>query len=113
MTVRVGVCAFALVLAGAAGGRAAEPARVAITAPKPYQVVQRVGFDPATSPPAAGSADVPIQLEPVPHSREIAWDYRVVPLAGATGAATEWAKLTAAARIPANAAFAAWVPAID
>ncbi|HVK10968.1 MAG TPA: hypothetical protein VM597_19515, partial [Gemmataceae bacterium] len=66
---------------------AAEPAALVVESPKPHQVVQRTGFDPATATteqpghPAFGFADVPVRCAAAAPDRG-RWEYRVVRLAG-------------------------------
>lgn len=79
---------------------AAEPAALVVAAPKPFQVVQRTGFDPAGAAkeqpghPAFGFADVTVQYT-APAPAGGAWEYRVVRLAGAAGGEVGWTRLDA------------------
>ena len=67
---------------------AAEPTTIKLADPKPHQVIQRTGTDPAT-----GHADVRMHGE-IPSGAERAmWESRVVTLDGATGRGTDWTKL--------------------
>jgi acyl-CoA thioesterase-1 len=74
--------------------------------PKPHQVIQRTGFDPAVAKNeqpghwSYGWADVPVKFA---SSADAPWEYRVVKLAGATGAEVPWTLLASdSARIPAG-----------
>ena len=71
-----------------------DPPRIQLDSPRPYQVVQREGFDPrhshghAAGAPQMGFAEVLISL-----SRDISketLDWRVVALPGSFGKGTEW-----------------------
>lgn len=93
--------------------RGAEPARISLTTPRPYQVIQRIGFDPImaakqkSGEPAFGYADVVVAGEFVKGTGKVVWEYRTVLLAGATGSSVAWTKLDvrdgkASARVPAG-----------
>ncbi|QDU19237.1 GDSL-type esterase/lipase family protein [Urbifossiella limnaea] len=104
-----------LALAAAAPLAAADPAALVVVSPKPHQVVQRTGFDPAAAAteqpghPAFGFADVPVRCAGAPDRGR--WEYRVVRLAGGAGGEVGWTKLdarteksglVASARVPAG-----------
>jgi acyl-CoA thioesterase-1 len=104
-------CLVALAVAPPAA--AADPAALVVVSPKPYQVVQRTGFDPGAAAkkqpghPAFGFADVAVRCAPAaPAAAD--WEYRVVKLAGAVGGEVAWTKLAvgahtvASARVPAG-----------
>ena len=96
---------------------AAEPAPLTLTSPKPRQVIQRVGFNPATAAkekpgnPAFGYADVAVRCALVEEPQGATWEYRVARLEGAIGGEVAWTKLPvrggkegveAVARVPAG-----------
>ena len=93
--VLVGLLSFV----GLGTSAAAEPMPLSITNPKPYQVVQRVGFDPIASAkeslghPAFGFADVMIRCTPVKLGENAVWEYRVARLAEANAREAGWANL--------------------
>ncbi len=80
----------------------AEPARFELRSPLPYQVVQRQGFEPGSAHehnvggPALGFALVPVELDLTELQGGIdgsaVFEYRVVKLENAFGAATDWAQ---------------------
>ncbi|HYH68630.1 MAG TPA: GDSL-type esterase/lipase family protein [Urbifossiella sp.] len=87
-----------LILAVAPPLAAADPAALLVVSPKPHQVVQRTGLDPAAAKgqpghPAFGFADVPVRCAGAPDRGQ--WEYRVVRLAGMTGGEVGWTKLDA------------------
>ncbi|MFM9961938.1 MAG: exo-alpha-sialidase [Planctomycetaceae bacterium] len=79
----------------------AEPATITLTAPKPRQVVQRVGFDrmataAAQQKPggaALGFADISVRGDLPEGTERATWEYRVVPAREGAGAGTDWTKL--------------------
>ena len=77
----------------------AEPTTVVVTAPKPNQVVQRVGFDPAARVPqdseqaALGFADVTVQGKLPKGTERAIWEYRVIASKETMGRGTDWTKL--------------------
>ncbi|MFN7805931.1 MAG: sialate O-acetylesterase [Planctomycetaceae bacterium] len=96
---QVGDCAAAEIPRGtAAGARETQ-----LTAPVPYQVFQRRGFDPrqahdhAEGGPRRGGADIDLawttSVDEVPQ-----WQARVVCLEGAFGVSTQWIDLEATQR---------------
>ncbi len=95
----------------------AEPAAIALTAPKPNQVVQRVGFDPVPAVQqkpggaALGFADVVVRGDLPKGTERAMWEYRIVPSKETTGRGADWTKLEiratdanfeATARVPAG-----------
>ncbi|MFO0796138.1 MAG: GDSL-type esterase/lipase family protein [Gemmataceae bacterium] len=90
-------CFLALAAAGPAAAR--DPAALVVESPKPNEVIQRTGFDPAAAAkeqpghPAFGFADVAVRWAPVPAPERVVWEYRVVRLAGAAGGEVGWTKL--------------------
>src|SRR5262245_35988675 len=77
-----------VVIAGlAVPALAAEPAALTITAPKPYQVVQRDG----------DGADVVVRAD---FAKGRTWEYRVVPLPVAPGREPGWTEFDAGAATP-------------
>lgn len=78
---------------------AADVAKVKITSPQPYEVVQREGFEAGNShdhsypgSPAIGYADVTVEGT-VPEGIKGGWEFRIVPLKHAFGSAFDWALL--------------------
>lgn len=77
----------------------AEPATIALTVPKPRQVVQRVGFDrvvAARQKPggaAMGFADISVRGQLPTGTEGAIWEYRVASLQEVIGIGTDWAKL--------------------
>lgn len=67
---------------------AADAAKLKLTDPKPHQVVQRTGTDPAT-----GHAAVRVRGEKPNGVERAVWESRVVGRKGATGRGTDWTKL--------------------
>lgn len=82
---------LSLVLLLAARVAAAD---VALAAPLPRQVVQRVEYDPlrATTDPG-GHADVPVRFERPAGAGGLTWEWRTTLLAGAKGRAVGWTRL--------------------
>ena len=103
---RTGLYFFLAYLLGAVGGgslTSAEPAPLTVSSPKPYQVIQRAGFDPAAAAtgepghPAFGFADVAVRVEPVEAPDRPVWESRVTRLGGAAGRDVGWTRLDARA----------------
>ena len=83
------------------------PRTMSLSAPKPHQVVQRVGFDPdgAAKQEPSGYADVVVRGDFGKDPQ--LWEYRVVKLADATGREVGWTTLDVrakhgTARVPAG-----------
>ncbi len=72
---------------------AGDATKLKLSDPKPHQVVQRTGTDPAT-----GHADVRVRGECPNGAERAVWESRVVTLKGAMGRGTEWAKLETAVK---------------
>jgi lysophospholipase L1-like esterase len=98
-----------LTLSGPDAG--ADPAPLRLTAPVPYQVVQRDWPGPvgakAGSVPAAGHADIPVRGDFDSGAGPEVWEYRVVRLAAENGEGGGWARLDvrragAVVRLPAG-----------
>jgi Carbohydrate esterase, sialic acid-specific acetylesterase len=74
---------------------AAEPAKLAISQPQPFQVVQREGFDPKRSSvnepggPELGFADLVVRA-PRPKDVTGAWQFRLELLAHGFGSSYDW-----------------------
>jgi lysophospholipase L1-like esterase len=92
-----------LIVIGLHPATAADPAGIVISAPKPYQVVQRSGFDPvlaAQQEPggaAFGFANICLRAAIAPGGELAACEYRVVPLHSASDRGTEWTRVNARA----------------
>jgi len=94
-------------LLAAAALTVAEPTKLDVESPRPRQVSQRVGFEPAIAKGeqpghwSFGWADIPVRIAAAPPGT---WEYRVVKLAGATGADVPWTRfeLATGARVPAG-----------
>lgn len=74
---------------------AEEPAKLTVRLPKPYQVIQRDGFDPAKSSihepmgPQLGFADVVVRAS-LPKAVQGAWHARLEVLDNGFGETTDW-----------------------
>ncbi len=75
-----------------------EIAKLTLTSPLPYQVVQREGFESGSSHdhfvtgPLVGYADVDLQFTK-PEGISGQWEFRVMPLKGAFGSGSDWMRL--------------------
>jgi len=77
----------------------AEPSTIILTAPKPNQVVQRVGFDPAAArqkPREApfGFANVVVYGSMPNETEHATWEDRIIAAKETMGSGTPWTKLS-------------------
>ncbi len=93
---RHGVCSFVFLASiSATSVHAADVAKLVLTSPTPYQVVQREGFEAETSHvhhdtgPTMGYADVDVQGT-IPEGVTGSWQFRIVALQNAYGISNDW-----------------------
>jgi lysophospholipase L1-like esterase len=99
-TVRLWCIAIAIVWFAATDASAvpADEPRIEVTSPRPYQVYQRIGFDPAKEAAGdaepSGAAEVEVAGTWPEQPRAATLDYRVELLEGGQGTAVDWHQAT-------------------
>ncbi|MFO0802591.1 MAG: sialate O-acetylesterase [Gemmataceae bacterium] len=116
---RLAAATVVVALVSLSAPTAAEPAKSAIRSPKPHQVIQRTGFEPAVAKNeqpghwSFGWAEVPLKVED--ETPGAVWEYRVTKLAGATGRDVPWTRFSIfwpTVRVPAGGWYRLEVRAI-